>query len=220
MFRINPSMSLGLSTSWVDFQYNKWFSNPLLQGLTVGIAFTYHFDTEKSSGSVNAVAEYDDNVFPLLYTIYKDNSFGTITISNDETAEIKNVHVSIRSEGYSASELECGVIPILRKHRSETLPLIADFSEAIMNFTENGQIPAEVVINYELLGQKRTSVSQIIIPVYNRNQMRWVDPAVLSSFVSSTSPEVMEYSKYLVGIARRYLRSGLNRNLQYAMYIL
>ena len=218
-FRINPSISLGVTGSWMDYQYNTWFNNPLMQGLTVGINFTYRLDTQKSSGSVTAVAEYDDNVFPLLYTIYKDNSFGTITISNDETAEIKNVHVSVRSEGYSASELECGVISSLRKHRSETIPLTADFSEAIMQFTENGQIPAEVVINYELLGQKRTSVSQIIIPVYNRNQMRWVDPAVLASYVSASSPEVMEFSKYLVGIARRYLRSGLNRNMQFAMYL-
>ena len=218
-FRINPSFSLGLTSSWSDFQYNTWFKNSLMQGLTVGISLSYRLDTQKSSGSVSAVAEYDDSVFPLLYTIYKDNSFGTITVSNDETADIKNVRVSIRSEKYSASELECGRISALRKHASESVPLIADFSEAILNFTENGQIPAEIVINYELLGQKRTSVSQVIIPVYNRNQMRWADPAVLSSFVSSSSPEVMELSKSLVGIARRYLRTGLNRNMQFAMYL-
>ena len=218
-FRINPSFSLGVTGSWSNFQYNTWFKNPLMQGLTVGISLSYRLDTQKSSGSVSAVAEYDDNVFPLLYTIYKENSFGTITVSNDETSDIKNVRVSIRSEKYSASALECGIISALRKHASESVPLIADFSEAILNFTENGQIPAEIVINYELLGQKRTSVSQIIIPVYNRNQMRWADPAVLSSFVSSASPEVMELSKSLVGVARRYLRTGLNRNMQFAMYL-
>ena len=218
-FRINPSFSLGVTGSWSDFQYNTWFKNSLMQGLTLGVSLSYRLDTQKSSGSVSATAEYDDSVFPLLYTIYKDNSFGTITVYNDETADIKNVRVSIRSEKYSASELECGVISALRKHASESVPLIADFSEAILQFTENGQVPAEIVINYELLGQKRTSVSQIIIPVYNRNQMRWADPAVLSSFVSTSSPEVLELSKSLVGIARRYLRTGLNRNMQFAMYL-
>ncbi len=218
-FRINPSMSLGVTGSWLDYQFSTWFKNPLMQGLTVGIGFTYRLDTVKSSGSVSATAEFDDNVFPLLYTIYKENSFGTLHISNDETAEIKNVRVSIRANDYTASELECGVIPVIRKHRTESIPLTADFSDAILQFSENGQIPAEVVINYELLGQKRTSVSQIIIPVYNRNQMRWADPAVLASYVSASSQEVMEFSKYLVGVARRYLRSGLNRNMQFAMYV-
>ena len=218
-FRINPSISLGLTVGWMDYQFNSWFGNPLMEGITAGIGFTYRYDTKKSSGSVSATAEYDDNIFPLLYTVYKDNSFGTVYISNDETAEIKNVRVSIRAEGYTASELECGVIPILHKHKTESVPLTADFSESILQFTENGQIPAEVVINYELLGQKRVAVSQIIIPVYNRNQMRWADPAVLASYVSASSQEVLEFSKYLVGVSRRYLRTGLNRNMQFAMYV-
>ena len=218
-FRINPSFSVGISGSWLDFQYDSWFGNSLMQGLTAGISLTYRLDTKKSSGSVSATAEYDDNVFPLLYTIYKDESFGTVYVSNDETAEIRNVRVSLRANGYTASEMECGVISTLPKHATQSVPLLADFSEAIMNFTENGQIPAEVVIEYDLLGQKRTSVSQIIIPVYNRNQMRWADPAVLASLVSTSSQEVLEFSKYLVGVSRRYLRTGLNRNMQFAMYV-
>ncbi len=218
-FRINPSFSVGISGSWLDFQYDSWFGNSLMQGLTAGISLTYRLDTKKSSGSVSATAEFDDNVFPVLYTIYKDESFGTVYVSNDETAEIRNVRVSLRSDGYTASEIECGVISTLPKHATQSLPLVADFSEAILNFTENGQIPAEVVIEYDLLGQKRTAVSQIIIPVYNRNQMRWADPAVLASYVSTSSQEVLEFSKYLVGVSRRYLRTGLNRNMQFAMYV-
>ena len=49
--------------------------------------------------------------------------------------------------------------------------------------------------------------------------MRWADPAVIASYVSASSQEVMEFSKSLVGVARRYLRSGLNRNMQFAMYL-
>ena len=218
-FRINPSVSVGLTGSWLDFQFNSWTKNPMMEGISGGVQVTYRLNTNKSSGSVSATAEFDDSVFPVLYTVYKDNSFGTLYISNDETSEIRNVRVSIRSEGYTASELECGVIPVLRKHKTEEVPLMADFSEAILGFTENGQIPAEVVMTYDMLGQEKVAVSQIIIPVYNRNQMRWADPAVIGSYVSTSSQEVMEFSKYLVGVARRYLRTGLNRNMQFAMYV-
>ncbi len=218
-FRINPSFSVGLTGSWVDYQFDSWWGNSLMQGLTAGVSLTYRFDTNRTSGSVSATAEFDDYVFPLLYTIYKENSFGTVYITNEETAEIRNIHVSLRSKGYTASQMECGVISSLGKHKTQELALIADFSEAILNFTENGQIPAEVVMEYELLGQKRTAVSQIIIPVYNRNQMRWADPAVLASYVSTSAQEVLEFSKYLVGISRRSLRTGLNRNMQFAMYV-
>lgn len=219
-FRINPQISVGLTASWLDFQYDSWWNNPLMQGLSAGVSVTYRLDTKKSSGSVSAAAECDDNVFPIFYTIYKENALGTIYITNDETAEIKNVHVSLRDvNGYTASELECGKISVLRKHKTEAIPLVVDFSDKIFDFKENGEISAEVVVNYELLGQKRTAVSSIVIPVYNRNQTRWADPAALACYVSASAQEVLEFSKYLVGVARRYLRSGLNRNMQFAMYV-
>ena len=219
-FRINPQISLGLTASWLDFQYDTWWENPLMQGLSGGVTITYRLDTKKSSGSVSASAECDDNVFPIFYTIYKENALGTIYITNDETAEIRNVHVSLRANNdYTASELECGEISVLRKHKTEEIPLYADFSDKIFDFKENGEISAEVVVTYELLGQKRSAVSSIVIPVYNRNQTRWADPAALACYVSSSAQEVLEFSKYLVGVARRYLRSGLNRNMQFAMYV-
>ncbi len=218
-FRLNTKLTLGLNASWFDIQYNTYWGNPGAAGLTAGLFVAFNFDSEKVSGNVTASADYDESVFPLLYTIYKANPFGTITITNDETAEIRNVVVKFRSEGYTASEMECGRIKIIRKHRSENLPFYADFTSKILRFSENGQISGEIVIEYELLGDKRISVVPVTISVYNRNTVRWFDPAMISSFVSTNSQEVLELSKYIVGIARNYARSGLNRNLQFAMYV-
>jgi tetratricopeptide (TPR) repeat protein len=38
-------------------------------------------------------------------------------------------------------------------------------------------------------------------------------------FISPSSPEVLDFSKYMVGIARNHLRTGLNQNMQFAMYL-
>ena len=218
-FRINTRLSLGLDVSCFDMQYNTYWGNPGLLGLTAGLVVNFKFDTEKASGNVDASADYDESVFPLLYTIYKENPFGTITINNNETAEIRNVIVKFRSEGYTASELECGRIKMIHKHKSENLAFCADFNDKILRFSENGQISGEIVIDYELLGDKRVSVIPVTISVYNRNTVRWFDPAMISSFVSTNSQEVLELSKYIVGVARNYARSGLNRNLQFSMFL-
>lgn len=218
-FRINTMLSLGLDFSWFNCQYNTYWGNPGLAGLTTGLVVQFKFDTEKSAGNVDATAEYDESVFPLLYTIYKENPFGTITINNNETAEIRNVAVKFRSEGYTASEFECGRIKMIHKHKSESLSLCADFNEKILRFSESGQIPGEIVIDYEILGDKRVSVVPVTVSVYNRNTVRWFDPAMISSFVSTNSQEVLELSKYIVGVARNYARSGLNRNLQFSIYL-
>ncbi len=218
-FRLTPNWTLGAETSWMDFQYDTYWGEPGAAGIKVGISLRYKFDTEKSSQKIIGTVNQEDNVFPLMYTLYKDIPFATIKLKNEETAEIRNVKVTFRAGKYTGSELECGSIGIVKKHKTAEVPLSADFSKEILNFTEEGKIPGELVVDYELLGQKRTSISQIIIPVYNRNQIRWADPNALAAFISPTAPEILEYSKVLVGLARSHQRSGLNRNLQYAIYI-
>lgn len=219
LFRINPNLSVGVTGSWFDAQYSSWFGNPLAQGLSAGLTVKFNYDTKKSAGNVEATIDQDESIYPLLYTIYKENPFGSIFVKNEETAEIRNVKVSFRAGDYTNSQLECGEVKYLKKHGEVEIPLVADFSENILNFTENGKIPGEIVIEYELLGKKKYAVSQVIVPVYNRNQVRWTDSAVLASYISSSSQEVLELSKYLVGVARTYLRSGLNRNMQFSMYV-
>ena len=219
-FRINTKLSVGLDISWFDVQYNTYWGNPGAAGITAGIVLNFKFDTKKATGNVDASIECEESVFPLLYTIYKENPFGTITINNNETAEIRNVVVKFRSDGYTASEMECGTIKMIHKHRSESLAFCADFNDKLLRFSESGQISGEIVIDYELLGDKRVSVVPVTISVYNRNTVRWFDPAMISSFVSTNSQEVLEFSKYIVGLARNHLHTGLNRNLQFAMYLL
>ncbi|MCR4952661.1 MAG: tetratricopeptide repeat protein [Treponema sp.] len=218
-FRINTKLSVGFDVSWFNCQYNTYWGNPGAAGLTAGVGINFKLDTKKSSGKIEATVDYPESVFPLLYTIYKDNPIGTITINNNETAEIRNVVVKFRSEGYTASELECGRIKMIHKHRSENLDFIADLNDKILRFSESGQISGELVVEYELLGDKRTSVIPVTVPVYNRNSVRWFDATMISSFVSTNSQEILEFSKYIVGVARNHVRSGLNRNLQFAMYV-
>lgn len=218
-YRINPNFSVGGILSWIDFQNTTYWGNPGAAGFTAGVSVKYKFDPNETYHDVVSTVQQPESIFPLFYTVYKENPFGTITVKNEESAEIKNVRVYFRAKKYTNSEIECGKVRQIRKHRTAEIPIQADFSEAILQFSEAGKIPGEIVVKYELLGQSRTSISQVIIPVYNRNQVRWTDQSVLSSYISTSSQEVLEFSKVLVGISRSHLRSGLNRNMQFAMYL-
>ena len=218
-YRINPNVSVGGNISWIDFQNDSYWGNPGCAGITAGVSIKYKFDTEKIFHDVIATVDQSESIFPLFYTVYKNSPFGTITIQNEESAEIKNVRVLFRAQKYTNSTIECGTIKQIRKHKKAEVAIVADFSDAILQFSEAGKIPGEIVVEYDLLGQHRSAVSQVIIPVYNRNQVRWTDQSVLSSYISTTSQEVLEFSKVLVGISRSHLRSGLNRNMQFAMYL-
>lgn len=218
-FRLNPQWSLGLNGAYFAYQDTSWIGNPGIGGVSAGISVKFALDTQQMSGSLSGTMEQDESVFPLFYTIYKDAPFATVTIQNNESAEIRNATVFFRAEGYTNSDIECGRIPLIKKRKKETLSVYADFGKELLRFTESGKIPGEIVVTYDFLGQERTAVIPVVVPVYNRNQIRWSDPSAIASFISASSQEVLEFSKVLVGLARNHLRSGLNRNMQFAMYL-
>jgi tetratricopeptide (TPR) repeat protein len=214
--RISPAFTLALEGGYLYFNGT---SGPFHTGITAGLSAHVTLNTSPIADNIAAVLDQAEPVFPLLYGVYKQNSIGTLRIINNESAEIRNVSVSFQAGNYTASLMACGSAAIVKKRGSIELPLYADFSKGIQSFTENGKIPGELVIRYEFLGAEREITKTLVVSVYNRNTLRWTDAAALSAFISPNSPEVLDFSKFIVGIARDRLRSGLNRNMQFGMFL-
>lgn len=218
-FRVNPSFIIGANASYLMVQDKTYFGNPGIAGLSAGIEAKFVINTSKNKEKISTKVEAADSIYPLQHKMYKDNSFGTITIRNTESATITNVKVSFLCEGFTASQIECGSVKKINRYRKQEFDLFADFNENIKQFTEEGKLPGQVVVEYELLGKKRTSITPVSVPVYNRNQMSWSDKSNLACFVISGSQEILELSKYLVGIGRNKLFTGLNQNFQFTVYM-
>lgn len=219
-FRLSPDFSIGGQIGYTNYLLDKFsFTDTAFSSFDIGVNLKYTIHTSKKSKNINADFIQYDSVFPVYANIYKENGFAYANIINNENAEIRDVKVYFRAENYTSSLFLCGSIPMIRKGKSAEIPLLADFSQEIASITENGQIPGEIIIEYSMLGKPKTAVETCIIDVYNRNSLKWVDPAVLSMFVSPNATEVLELSKYIVGIARDSLKTGVNRNLQFAAWI-
>ncbi|MDR1899910.1 MAG: hypothetical protein LBQ55_07885 [Treponema sp.] len=215
-FRFSPRFTLSVNGGYRQYAAP---GEPNYTGLYAGITGHVFFETGTRSGGITVELRQDEAVFPIFSPLYRQNRIGVLRITNRESAEIRNLRVSFQAGNYTSSQLLCGVQARLRKRSSVDIPLYADFSPAIFNFSEHGRIPGQVIIQYELLGSDRTTSSSAVVEVYNRNSFRWSDPRSLAVFISPTSPEVLDYSKYMVGIARNHLRTGLNRNMQFALFL-
>lgn len=215
-FRFSPFFTLAATGGYIFFNYPQ---EPIYTGITAGLSFQFAIDTQVSAGNIAVSLDQPEPVFPLFYSIYKRTSVGTLTVTNNETAEIRDLSVSFRAGKYTSSLMPCGRVATVQKHASVRIPLYADFSDVIQNFTESGKMPGELVISYEVLGVTRNISKTIVVPVYNRNTVRWTDNSVIASYISPKAPEVLDYSKYIVGIAREKLRTGLNRSMQFAMFL-
>ena len=153
---------------------------------------------------------------PLFMQLYKNDPVATVVVTNGESAEIKNVTISFTAGKYTSSALKSEAIPILKKMQSTSIPLTVDFSSELLNFAESGMVSGNLVIEYELLGKKKTAVQSVSLSVSNRNSYTWGDNESLAAYISPDTPEVLEYAKYIAGIARNDLYSGMNRNIQFA----
>jgi tetratricopeptide (TPR) repeat protein len=215
-FRFTPRFTLSLNGGYRQYAAP---GDPNYSGLYAGLTGQIVFGTGGGSGGIVVDLLQDEAVFPVFSPLYRQNRIGVLRITNRESAEIRNVRVSFQAGNYTSSRLLCGVQPRIRKRGSVELPLYADFSPTIYNFSENGRIPGQVIVEYELLGSGRTANSTAVVEVYNRNSFRWNDSRSLAVFISPSAPEVLDYSKYIVGIARNHLRTGLNRNMQFAVFL-
>jgi len=212
-FRVSPTFTVNAVGGYSSYMTGK---TTVVSGPFAGVSAKINLEIgKKSSGDISASLEQYDNIYPLFTALYRADSVGSISITNFESAEIRNVHVSFRAGKYTASMIECGSISMVKKFQTVEVPFLADFSSEILNFSENGQISGEVVIDYEFLGKKRQSVENVIISVNNRNAYLWGNEDALAAFVSPDTPEVLELAKYVSGIERNNLYTGMNRNIQF-----
>jgi hypothetical protein len=217
-FRFTPMFTLAAGGGWRQYQSPSGVFN---SGLYAGLGLQITFETGKNlrGGGAAAAFTQDDGVYPAFLSLYQRNPAGTITIRNNENAEIRNLRVSFRAAGYTSSEFVCGTVPFIAKGRTAELPLYADFSPELLRFTDTGRILGELVIRYRFLGKERESLQTVSVQAHNRNVFPQADASALAAFVSPSSPEILEYAKHITGLARSNRRTGLNQNMQAAAWL-
>jgi tetratricopeptide (TPR) repeat protein len=213
-YRFSPTFSLYGNVGYLH-EFQRW--TPLYMGLSVGVSANLTLDMAQSRDEIVVEVSQAEPVFSVVYASYAAAPVGTIKLTNREKTEIRDVRVEFRSERYTSAPVLCGSASILAKGRSVEFPLLAGFNESILDFSEDGEIPGEISVSYTMLGAQRKAVKTQAIKVRNRNTVPGRDPAVLAALVSPNSTEILAYAKYVVGIARNQLRTGLNRNMQFAM---
>jgi hypothetical protein len=219
-FRFTPMFTLAASGGWRQFHSGKG-SGAFNSGVYAGLALHITFEAGKKSqgGGAAAALTQDEGVYPAFFSLYQKSPAGTIAIQNNENAEIRDVRVSFRAASYTSSEFPCGTLPLIPKGRNAELPLYADFSPELLRFTDTGRILGEVVIRYRFLGKEKQSLQTVPVQVHNRNVFPRMDALALAAFVSPGSPEILEYAKHITGLARSNRRTGLNGNMQTAVWL-
>jgi hypothetical protein len=186
-------------------------------GLTAQITFQSGTTNREAVGA--SLDQYDA-VYPVFMQLYQSAPIGSVILRNNENAEIRDVRVFFRAGNYTASEFLCGAVSIIPRGRTVELPMLADFSPEILRFTDSGRVLGELVIRYRFLGQEREAVRAVSVATNNRNTVTIGDAAALAAFISPTSPELLDFARFIAGLARTNNRTGHNANMQNAIWFI
>lgn len=216
-YKINPTISVfaGGGASHYAYKNSKFIT---AADITPGVTFNL---TKAFSNKTNVSVNQDElkPVFPVFYSWYNENPFGSVEVTNNEDVTITDVNVYFFQPQYMSQPKECGKMAKLKQGESFSVDLRAFFNEQMLELNEKNDTMSTITVEYKYLGKKQTATFPMVVPVYGRNNMSWEDDRCASAFVSSKDPAAMWFAKYVVSTIRENIRSGLTTNIQYAMGI-
>ena len=221
-FRFTPALILSAGSGWLQYQSTINKGSGFNSGVYAGLTLHINFEAGPGSGmdGTSIMYEQDQALYPALYSLYRQYPAGTLYIRNNENAEIRNVRVSFRAGNYSTSEYQCGTLPLIAKGKQIEIPLYADFSNEILSFTNTGRISGEIIIRYDFLGKEKLTAHAVSVQILGQNSYPEDEPQMLAAFVSPNSPELLEFAKNISGLAGSHSRTGINKNMEFAVWML
>ena len=216
-YKISPALTLSLHGGYFDYLSDP---DPFLQSIAAGASINFHFsEFGKKNAKIDIQTKNVDPIFPVFYSYYDENTFGSVEIINEEKGKIRDVSVSLLVPEYMSGPRECGYSEELAVNERMAIPLFTLLNDEVLELTENTKAQAVISVNYRFMGVKREADIPMELTMYHRNAMTWDDDKKAAAFVSPTDPAVLWFSRFASGIASNRMRGSINRNLQQAMAI-
>lgn len=213
-FQLTPAFALGLG---VTFDYNLSIYDTLYFGIGASLGASFTLGAGGSRSRMELIDIQLDPVFPVFYKYYDDNDLGFVTIRNNENGLVRNVTVSFFAEECMTVPKVCAVIPEMSKDEERRVPIVALFSEDILQYTADTKVSGEIIVEYEFLDTPVSGSRAETLRVYHRNAMTWDDDRKAASFVTANDPQVLQFAKRIAGEIRERDASAVSLKLREAM---
>lgn len=105
----------------------------------------------------------------------------------------------------------------MAKNEEVRVPLMALFAERILSITEGTKAAADIIIEYDYLGDVRTKTESATIELYDRNALTWDDDRKAASFVTAKDPVILRFAKSVAGETGSTGYDAINANFRIGM---
>lgn len=196
--RLSPTLAAGVGAK---YRYLSVPGASLYQGVSVQLGVVYDLAGSRKGSDVRLDQELGA-VFPLFYSYYDKNPFGSIRLVNAESIPLDKVRILFYARQYMDAPRLCAEFDRLPAGAAKELPVYALFNDAIFKVTEGTRAAGEFTVEYYYLGKMMTKTIPATIAVRNRNAMTWDDDRKAAAFVTAKDPLVLGFAKGIASMVR------------------
>lgn len=214
-YLINRSLSLGIDGSYSSYISTRTME-PLFSGISVNLGVTYNLGASSRESEIRILPTFHP-IFPVFYKYYDNHAVGSLTLKNMEHGKIENVKIRMFVPDFMNQPKLCAEFDSIDQNGEVDAPLYALFTDQILKITEGTKVSAELLVEYDYLGDRVDGKKVETITVNNRNAMTWDDDKKAASFVTAKDPAVLRFSK---GVAADISNAGsgaVNSNFRLAV---
>lgn len=215
-YYISPSLIASAFFSYKNYLYDPKF----MSNFEIGVGITYNFTKGLfGSSNIEMLDVSTQPLFPVFYSRYDENSFGSISFVNNEKNDITDLSVAIFIPQYMTSQKVILQIPYVKRGEEFSVELTAFLNENILNLLQNQLADAKVSVSYRSLGKLMVKEENVELQTLTRNSMSWEDDRRAAAFVSGHDGSAQLFARQLVANLRGEFNSTYTINQQYAAAI-
>ena len=211
---ILPELSFSLFAGYKSLNtFRRSFAHTVQGGLSISYNFSKGL---RYSSNVEISNEDLQPLFPVFYSHYIDNPFGTITLVNNEEAAITDVHVYFYTEQYMLVRTLVGSYDKIKQGQSVDVEITALLNENILTKQNDSITTGEIYVEYKLLNKNKEYSHTLSFTTLSRNSMTWEDDRQAATFVSPRDSCAQKFARQVKSIVKSSLRPDIPVNIQYA----
>ncbi len=212
-YYLKPNFSITAEGGYTRF---LTANNPRYEGIRISIGGTFSPQAGVDNNIEINNIEFNQ-IYPVFYKYYDDNSFGKITIQNRENGKIENVRVSFFIKQFMSQPKVCATFDSIPKNGEKEIPVVALFNDDILKITEATKVNADIIIEYDYISTRFEKTASETIRTQHRNAMLWDDDEKVSAFITAKDPGLLRFSKYTAGLVRENGSKAVNLNFRLGM---
>lgn len=213
-YYVFPELKAGIFAGYSDYRYSP---ESFASRVDLGLSLKYSFSKGILAKSGVELDDYETQaIFPVFYSFYNENPFGSLAFYNGEENRIHDVTVSVLIPEYMQNPKICAEFASIERNEYFTADLTAFINETILESLMVHKTEGKIIISYTSLGKRITGEQILDFTALNRNAMSWDDDQRAAAFVSSHDGAANKISKLAKSIVIKNPQNEATQNISIA----